>query len=105
MPAQRPFWNRVEALGMFCAHTQAASHWLGILPHTFPILGLLQLCGVFKARRDGLQGGHSVEVDMGGSSACWRFGLSLKVATLLSPGSLAVVPTALPCIPMGFLGG
>lgn len=50
-------------------------------------------------------GGHSIEVGIGGSSSCWHFGLSLKVAALLSPGSMAVVPTAQPCVPMGFLGG
>ena len=46
-----------------------------------------------------------VEVNIGGLSSCWHFGLLLKVATQLSLAFMAVVQTALLCMLMVFAGG
>lgn len=70
----------------------------------FAVLWLLKLCGVFKARKDRLQGWHSVEVNVGGLSGCWHFGLSSKVVTQLSLLFMVAVQTALPCMLMVFPG-
>jgi len=80
-------------------------HQTGWAGRAFAVLWLLKLCGMFKARRDRLQAWRSVEVDTGGSSSCWRFGLPLEVATQLSLGFMAVVQTALLCMLMVFPGG
>lgn len=84
-------------------HAWAASNWLGRF-RLFAVLWLLKLCGMFKARRDRLQARHSVEVNVGGLSCCWHFGLSPKVATQLSQGFVAIVQTTLLCMLLVFPG-
>lgn len=67
---------------VLCAYAQAASYWLGILPHALVITSSVECLkpGEMGCRQDSLLKCTSID----GSSACWHFSLSLQVATLLS---------------------
>lgn len=54
-PAQQPFWNRAKALGMLSVPKHSCIPLAG---HTSSCFSHYKLCGVFKARRDGLQAGQ-----------------------------------------------